>query len=986
MLEVKNLHTMVGLNKDTVTLGDTCEKKEFDIILSANFTAEPIESYLRYWLNQFKISYDFKFAQYNQIFQTILEFNDTSIGSTNPIEIVLISVEDWIKDLENRTKDEICTFVSDLFQELVSALMNQKTKVQYIITLLPLSKTFYLQDIVHKYSDLLEKMPHVHYIDVSNLNQMYSFQQVCDSYRNKIANIPFTEEYYAALGTCIARKICSLRKHKFKMIILDCDNVLWNGICGEDGYDGIVIDEYRKSIQRLFVDQCNKGMLLALCSKNNAEDVALVFEKNKDMVIKKEHIVTSYINWNSKAENIKRMAEELNLGLDSFIFIDDSISECYDVMKNCPQVLTLNVPCDSKTALHYLSHVWAFDKDETTEEDRTRTKMYFAQKERYHLKQNTHSMSDYLNSLQLEVSIHLLQEDEINRVAQLLIRTNQFNIGSPIRTEQELLHLSRNCDYDMYTVEAKDRFGYYGIIGFMIIQKRDQSTINVDTFLLSCRALGKDIEYAMLAYLKRRYQLEKEKVILKLCRTERNKPIQIFIENCQWTLDKDTESEAEYSCSMHSISNHPGHIQLLDQKMSEQSSTAKLVLESEVTMDHIGIVTKDMEKALRYYRENGYLCTEPLYDELQNVYLCVCRKQDRIDVELIQPVSEQSPVISYLCERETVPYHLCLRVMKIDHVLHALDEKNIAYEVVSERKKAVLFQYQYVIFILVKNIGLIELLEVDHAEGIKERCSCKDTVVIYSTDHTVALSFFEMLGYQSEFGTNFINDEVCSSLLSRNNLANIELCYYSDCQNIEMALHKLPTYILYLLHQDDKEERINGLSSILSAIKSTDDTLIWPLEALQKKDYYNQFNFDAAYKVDNKKSHYFENIHWEVHVYNEENLRHKEYLVPLQYHEAGRIIDTAKKMGDFSEDIHVSNNQEDSVDAAILNICREVSRKAELGFDDNLYKSGCNSIDLVQIMSRVYLLYHVELPINRLIGTATPSMIAKYIDIEKTKR
>lgn len=973
------------MNKDTIDLGDVYEKKELNIILTANFTSEPIERYLKFWLDNFKMSYDFKLAQYNQIFQTIMEFNDTPGSSNHNIEIVLISVDDWIKDLENRTKQEVCTFVSDLFQELMYAFMNQKNKVQYLVTILPPSRALFLQDVINKFSKVLKEMVHITYVDVSNLHQMYSFHQTYDLYRDRIANIPFAEEYYAALGTVIARKLCALKKHKFKVIILDCDNVLWNGICGEDGFDGIVIDDNRKAIQLLLTDLCNKGILLALCSKNNEQDVSFVFERNKDMVLKKSHIVSSYINWNVKSENIKRIAEELNLGLDSFIFIDDSISECYEVMKNCPQVLTLNVPYDSKAALHFLSHVWALDKEETTEEDRTRTKMYFAQKERYHLKQNTRSIRDYLNSLRLNVSIHTLQDDELVRVAQLLIRTNQFNIGSPIRSEQELQELVMNSEYDMYAVEAKDRFGSYGIIGFMIVHKMDRKTISVDTFLLSCRALGKDIEYAVLSYLKRRYSAEKESLVIKLCRSERNRPIQLFIENNQWKLEKDTGSEAVYSCLLSSIKDQPSHINMQEERFSEINKEKKQVLDSEFMMDHIGIVTKEIKLASQYYLENGYQCSQPLYDEMQDVYLCMCKKKDRLDVELIQPASDRSPVISYLSENETVPYHLCLRVKNIDTVLDVLKKKNIAYEVVSERKKAVLFHYQYVTFVLIKNIGLIELLEVGDVELLKIQNSCEDTIVLYSTDIDVALDFFEIIGYQEEYKTNIRHNEVCSSLVSRKNMANIEICYYYDNKNSKMDLHKLPTYILYILHQDDKEKHFKGLSSILSMEKSTGSPTVWPVESLHNKEYYSQFHFDIEYKLDYDKTHYVENIHWDVNVYNEDNLRHKQYLETLSYHEAGCIIEAVKKNYDSSKVIEHSMNPDHSLEHSILNICREVSERPNMGFKDNLYESGCNSIDLVQIMSRVYLQYHVELPMNKLIRTATPNMIVQYIKIEQEK-
>ena len=189
-------------------------------------------------------------------------------------------------------------------------------------------------------------------------------------------HIPYTPECYAAIGTALVRTIFNLKRDPFKVIVLDCDNTLWKGVCGEDGPWGIEVTAPYRALQEFMIGQMNAGMLLCLCSKNNEKDALDVFDQRTDMLLKREHLVSWRINWNSKSENIKSLANELNLGLDSFIFIDDNPVDCADVKINCPGVLTLQLPRNAESFSSFLNHIWAFDHTGSTEEDQNRTRMY----------------------------------------------------------------------------------------------------------------------------------------------------------------------------------------------------------------------------------------------------------------------------------------------------------------------------------------------------------------------------------------------------------------------------------------------------------------------------------------------------------------------------------------------------------------------------------------------------------------------------------
>src|SRR5262249_43944856 len=188
------------------------------------------------------------------------------------------------------------------------------------------------------------RIANVHTISSAAPLERYRVDDYYDPHSHHAGQIPYTPECYAAIGTAVVRTVFNLKRDPFKVIVLDCDNTLWKGVCGEDGPCEIEVTAPFRTLQEFMIGQMNAGMLLCLCSKNNEKDVLDVFDQRTDMLLKREHLVSWRINWNSKSENIKSLANELNLSLDSFIFIDDNPVDCADVRINCPGVLTLQLP------------------------------------------------------------------------------------------------------------------------------------------------------------------------------------------------------------------------------------------------------------------------------------------------------------------------------------------------------------------------------------------------------------------------------------------------------------------------------------------------------------------------------------------------------------------------------------------------------------------------------------------------------------------
>ena len=346
----------------------------------------------------------------------------------------------------------------------------------------------------------LAEMNAVHVVKTDEIHRLYPTETVCDSQSNALGHVPYTVEFFTALGTVVMRKYHALRRAPYKVIVLDCDQTLWQGIVGEDGPHGIRLEAPYRQLQELMVQQQQAGMLLCLCSKNSAADVDAVFAQRTDMPLRAEHIVAQRINWQPKSRNIQALAAELQLGLNSFIFLDDNPIECAEVRANCPEVLTLQLPQLADDIPRFLQHVWAFDHLNVTAEDRNRTQLYHENIQRTQFRKQALSLSDFLAGLELTTRIDTMRPHQIERVSQLTQRTNQFNFTTRRRSPTDIEQAQRTGALACLVVDVSDRFGDYGLVGVVLFRAADNH-LQVDTLLLSCRVLGRGVEHRILARL-----------------------------------------------------------------------------------------------------------------------------------------------------------------------------------------------------------------------------------------------------------------------------------------------------------------------------------------------------------------------------------------------------------------------------------------------------------------------------------------------------
>jgi FkbH-like protein len=515
-------------------------EKEQTIAIAANFTAEPVGESLRYWIEELELPAKVEFAPYNQVLQQLLDPTSLLRSNQRGINVVLLRLEDLNRDIAAKSPlsaDPGGEIDPHNLREVLDTLKSvaSGSGMPYLVCICPPSQSANagrassFEQMEQLVEAELSQFGHVRVLTVRSFSAIYPIDGCHDARSDELGHIPYTSSYFAALGTMICRHFCSVVSQRHKAIVLDCDNTLWAGVCGEDGPAGVRLEPPYKSLQELMRAQHNAGMLLCVCSKNAEEDVEAVFEHRQDMPLHREHIAAWRVNWERKSANVKSLARELGLGLDSFIFIDDNPMECAEVEAGCPEVLVLQLPENPELIPQFLRHVWAFDQAPSTQEDERRTALYAQNRERAEFRKQFVDLADFIAGLDLKIEIKAMKSDQLPRVAQLTQRTNQFNFTTRRRTEVEMENVCRSDSFGVLTVSVSDRFGDYGLVG-VVIHKTNAESLTVETFLLSCRVLGKGVEYRMLACLGQIAQARGLTSVDLLFRsTPKNKPAMNFL-------------------------------------------------------------------------------------------------------------------------------------------------------------------------------------------------------------------------------------------------------------------------------------------------------------------------------------------------------------------------------------------------------------------------------------------------------------------------
>ena len=474
------------------------------ISVASTFTCNPIEEAIQFWTEKFGLKTDVRFSPYDQVFQELLNQHSMLNSPENDARMVFLKIDDWTRNLTIREESVTHMFILANIRSLCEYAAKSASIVKsplFLTITHNSSESFIKPDTQTSYEQLikntLSEYSNIFVTTSREINTKYQVDDIYDAQRNMLGHIPYKREYYTAMATSVFRKVLAIKRNPYKVIVLDCDNTLWGGVCGEVGSQGISLSKPYKYLQLFMVQQVNSGKLLCLCSKNVQEDIDRVFSYRNDMILNESDIVSSKINWQPKSENIKKLSEELNLSLDSFIFVDDNPVECAEVKANCPEVLTLNLPENPDDIATFLDHSWPFDYIKSTGEDHQRTKLYKENIQRSNFQNGNSSMMEFLEGLNLEVNVITVEPKEISRVSQLSFRTNQFNFTTIRRFEEEIRELLKVDGYTCKICRVKDRFGDYGLVGMMLYHTLSDRIV-LDSFMLSCRILGRGVEHKML--------------------------------------------------------------------------------------------------------------------------------------------------------------------------------------------------------------------------------------------------------------------------------------------------------------------------------------------------------------------------------------------------------------------------------------------------------------------------------------------------------
>jgi FkbH-like protein len=482
-----------------------------------NCTIEPVEAYLRYYLYKEQIGCSVTFGGFDSIRQDLTTPAAQDPAFQHAATVLAIHGDFGFLRGEEllRSADATVAYLTELFDEAGERCPHRVIVNTWIppIHVLKMPGGSQVENCVQAANgfvrDYVRKHPAKFALaDWERLARNLGESDTFDYRFLYSAKAPFTKRFLQLLAFDIARVLRLEFGRVKKALVLDCDGTLWGGILGEDGPGGVQLDpwEYPGNIYYRFHETVmalrENGVLVCLCSKNEERDLLDFMESNPHCLIKQKHLAAWRVNWRNKAENIASLAAELNLGLDSLVFVDDSAVECALVREMLPMVAVLQVPERRYELPDLLARHGLFDFIATTPEDRDRTAMYQAEMHRRKAQASFRDLEDYLSDLQLTAEVREALPSDLPRIAQLTQKTNQFNLTTIRYAEAELEEMLRSQRAAVFCLRPSDRFGDYGITG-VLIARLDGRVGCVDSFLMSCRILERRFEFIFLAEVMR---------------------------------------------------------------------------------------------------------------------------------------------------------------------------------------------------------------------------------------------------------------------------------------------------------------------------------------------------------------------------------------------------------------------------------------------------------------------------------------------------
>lgn len=548
--------------------------KEVKIAFLSNFTINGLAETMKVLCSEQGIYAEIYTSPYNQYTQEILNKSSELYNLKPDIIFILLDIEQFLGDfyyfpyrMDEKQKK---SFIKKKYEEIKELITVLKDSINAKVVLNNLSvpcyssrgifenkQEFGFKKAVQIFNDMLDSLAlnnsQLFIFDFNSFCSKIGYENLVDSKMYYLGDMKISPSALVKVGFEYMAYIFPLASMTKKCLVLDLDNTLWGGIIGEDGLENIKLGPEKEGrpfldFQKRILELSERGVILAINSKNNYDDVMEVMKNHKYMILKEDNFACMKINWQDKATNMREIAKELNIGLDSLVFLDDDETNRAMIRELIPEVTVIDLPKDSSLYPKIIENLKVFNVFNITYDDLIRGKMYTDQKKRERLSSAVKDVESFIKQLKIRVAIMDADRFNIPRIAQLTQKTNQFNVTTKRYLEEDIKRFSKSKDYIIKCIQAEDKFGDYGTTGVVIVKRFDKkSSWEIDTFLLSCRILGKDIEFTLMQDIIDGAKRESIKEIHgKFIPTKKNKPAEKFFEDCGFRLNKKNVEEKDY--------------------------------------------------------------------------------------------------------------------------------------------------------------------------------------------------------------------------------------------------------------------------------------------------------------------------------------------------------------------------------------------------------------------------------------------------------
>lgn len=553
-------------------------KKSLNISILSSFTTKGLDEILFVKCFQQGIRSKIYQAPYNQYNQEIID-SKSKLYEFDP-ELIILIIDPisffgdyWLNpyQLTIPKRKKFIKLKSDEIKTLILKLKsNSKAKIilhnfnipnHSPLGILENKQQFGFQESIRHINENLAKMsindPNFFIFDYDSFCAKRGSRNTLDYKMYYLADMRLPINYLSELCDDYIGYIKPLVSLTKKCLVLDLDNTLWGGILGEVGTAGIQLGPTSEGrtyweFQKYLLSLHQIGVILTINSRNNLTEVLEVLRKHPYMILREEHFSAIVANWQNKATNMKSIAKQLNIGLDSLVFLDDDPYNRNLIRKDLSEVTVVDLPEDKSLYLDTLINLNYFNTLQITEEDKNRGKMYIWEKKRQELEQSVSNIEEFVKSLQVTIEIEQANEFSIPRISQLSQKTNQFNMTTRRYLEDDIIRFASSNEYLVLSATVVDKFGDYGLTGVVIIHKIGLKWI-IDSFLLSCRVLGRKVEESILSQLISKAKKQKiQKLIGQFIKTEKNAPAEGFYKNNNFKFaNKTGEIETwEFDCTL----------------------------------------------------------------------------------------------------------------------------------------------------------------------------------------------------------------------------------------------------------------------------------------------------------------------------------------------------------------------------------------------------------------------------------------------------